>query len=270
MMKNYRLYGNAPYTAAVIHGGPGALGSVAAIARRLTHMGFGVIEPLQTRNSISQLVDELHETLSENGGEQTTLIGHSWGAWLTWLYAAAYPSNVKKLILVGSGPFEAAFVPSIDATRKSRLSVEQAAEMDAIFAALNNPDTLEKDTWIKRFSLLPNTDDFAPVIIETDIEDSIENDGTAIGNILPEAAHMRATGELLDLSKHILCPVIAVHGDYDPHPAEGVQLPLSKKLNNFRFYLLSHCGHSPWKERYAMDEFYEIIANELLEKAYKD
>lgn len=44
---NVRLYGGKPYKAAVVHGGPGALGTVAAIARVLSK-DLGVIEPLQT------------------------------------------------------------------------------------------------------------------------------------------------------------------------------------------------------------------------------
>ena len=180
-MKNYRLFGNAPYTVAVIHGGPGALGTMAAVARRLAGMGFGVIEPLQTRNSVAALVDELHETLLDM--EPISLIGHSWGAWLAWIYAAAYPEQVSKLLLVGSGPFEASYASHIDATRKSRLSAEQAVEMDEIFEALNNPDTQDKDKWMKRFIMLPNTDAYAPVVIETDTEDYIETDGMAYGNV---------------------------------------------------------------------------------------
>jgi len=260
---NYRLYGSAPYSAAVIHGVPGALGSMAAVARGLASMGFGVIEPLQTRDSVVGLIDELSETLLENGIVRTALIGHSWGAWLAWLYTAAHPERVSKLFLVGSGPFEASYASSIDFTRKSRLSAEQAVEIDAILTALNNPDTLDKDTWLKRYTLLLDVDNFAPVTVETDADFDIESSGATYRNIFPEAARMRASGELLALSEHIHCPVIAIHGDYDPHPALGVQKPLTQRMNDFNFHLLPRCGHSPWKERYAMEIFYRIVAREL-------
>jgi len=265
--KNYRLYGNAPYKLAVIHGGPGAPGSVATIARRLVSMelGFGVIESLQTQNSVVELIEELHEIFEKNNIEKTVLLGHSWGAWLAWLYAAAYPEQVNKLILVGCGPFEPSYAPSIDQTRKSRLSAEQAAEMDAIFAALNDPGTPDEDAR-SRLAMLTNVDNYAPIVIPTDEEDCIETDGPALGNIFPETARMRASGELLVLSEHICCPVVAVHGDYDPHPAEGVRLPLSERLHNFHFYLLPRCGHSPWKEQYAMKAFYKIVAKELIQE----
>ena len=46
-MRNFRLYGNKPYKIAVIHGGPGAPGEMAPVARELSS-DYGVIEPLQT------------------------------------------------------------------------------------------------------------------------------------------------------------------------------------------------------------------------------
>ena len=262
-MKNFRLHGNPPYTAAIIHGGPGALGSVAAIARRLAAMGFGVIEPLQTRDTVAGLIDELHETIMQNAQIPTVLIGHSWGAWLAWLYTAAHPAQVKKLILVGSGPFEASYTPAIETARKARLSPEQAAEWDAIFAALANPQATDHDSWLKRLGNLPDTDDYEPITIETDAEDCKQFDSAAYQNIWPEAARLRASGGLLAMAKKIRCPVTAIHGDYDPHPAQGVRLPLASRLDDFRFYLLPRCGHSPWKERFAMEEFYRIIAGEM-------
>jgi len=81
--------------------------------------------------------------------------------------------------------------------------------------------------------------------------------------VWPDAAELRRSGELLRLGKHIKCPVVAIHGDYDPHPAEGVQKLLSAILQIFRFILLKDCGHRPWIEREAKDEFYGILKKEL-------
>lgn len=120
-MKNIRLYGNKPYKAAVVHGGPGALGTVAAIAHELSK-DFGVIEPLQTGDSISELLNELDEVIAAHCDRPITLIGHSWGAWLVFIYAAKYPQRVKKVILVGSGPFEVQYVSDIANSRMKHLS----------------------------------------------------------------------------------------------------------------------------------------------------
>ena len=50
-MKNLRKYGNAPFNVAVIHGGPGASGEMAPVARKLSS-NWGVLEPLQTEASL--------------------------------------------------------------------------------------------------------------------------------------------------------------------------------------------------------------------------
>jgi pimeloyl-ACP methyl ester carboxylesterase len=77
-----------------------------------------------------------------------------------------------------------------------------------------------------------------------------------------DAEKLRHSGELLRFGKNIQCPVVAIHGTYDPHPAAGVQKPLSRVLKDFRFVLLQNCGHTPWIERQARDDFYRTLERE--------
>ena len=73
---------------------------------------------------------------------------------------------------------------------------------------------------------------------------------------------MRKSGQLLEEGRKIICPVVAIHGDYDPHPATGVKEPLEKVIKDFRFILLKNCGHHPWYEKEARDNFYQILQQE--------
>ena len=57
--------------------------------------------------------------------------------------------------------------------------------------------------------------------------------------------------------------MVAIHGDTDPHPADGVQIPLEAVLKDFQFILLKNCGHKPWIERRAREEFFRILDKEL-------
>jgi pimeloyl-ACP methyl ester carboxylesterase len=43
----------------------------------------------------------------------------------------------------------------------------------------------------------------------------------------------------------------------------GVQEPLSRVLKNFRFILLENCGHHPWLERQAKQNFYDTLRTEI-------
>jgi len=74
---------------------------------------------------------------------------------------------------------------------------------------------------------------------------------------------MRSSGKLLELGRNIQCPVVAIHGDYDPHPVEGVSVPLSRVLKDFRFILLDKCGHYPWLEQNVRDNFFKILKSEV-------
>ena len=80
--------------------------------------------------------------------------------------------------------------------------------------------------------------------------------------VWPAAAELRRSGGLLQLGARIECPVVAIHGSYDPHPAAGVEEPLAGALSDFRFVLLEECGHKPWFERLARHAFYRILRDE--------
>jgi pimeloyl-ACP methyl ester carboxylesterase len=260
-MKNLRTYGQPPLTIAVIHGGPGAAGEMAPVARELAPHG-GILEPLQTATSLTGQVEELKMVLETHGDLPVTLIGYSWGAWLSFIMAAHYPTLVKKLILVSSGPFEEKYVAQLQENRFNRLTAAEKTEFETVLQALTEPATADKDALLARLgALAAKTDMYDP--LAADKSDLVGLQGDLYQSVWQEAAEMRRNGQLLALSQHLTCPVVALHGDYDPHPAEGVQLPLSTMLKNFRFVLLKNCGHTPWLERQAKGNFYRILKKEL-------
>jgi len=124
---NIRKYGQAPFRVALIHGGPGAPGEMKPVAEELSK-DFGILEPLQTADSIDGQVEELKSVLKQKGELPIILVGYSWGAWLAYILTARYPELVSKLILVGSGPFEASYTKNMMETRMNRLSEEEKAE----------------------------------------------------------------------------------------------------------------------------------------------
>ena len=71
---NLRTYGAAPFQVAVIHGGPGAPGGMAPVARELS-ANRGVLEPLQTATSLEGQVQELKTVLKDHSDLPVTLIG---------------------------------------------------------------------------------------------------------------------------------------------------------------------------------------------------
>jgi pimeloyl-ACP methyl ester carboxylesterase len=264
-MENFRKYGSSPFRVVVIHGGPAAAGSVAPIARKLGEMR-GVLEPIQTAKTLDGQVEELRLVVQQNAMTPLVLIGHSWGAWLSSIVAANYPILVRKLILVGSGPFAEKYVELIAENRFRRLSQEEKEEFLYLVDALNGAEAPDSNVSLSRLGeLVHKADSYDPIDIPNDATDLdlVENPGEIYEGVWPEAARLRRTGELLRLAATITCPVVAIHGDCDPHPPEGIQEPLAARLKDFRMIILERCGHEPWRERYAMDKFYDILEHEL-------
>jgi pimeloyl-ACP methyl ester carboxylesterase len=258
-MRNLRKYGNPPFAVAAVHGGPGATGEMAAVARELSS-NIGVLEPLQTATTIYGQIEELRAILEIHGSPPLTLIGFSWGAWLSVILTASYPKYVNKLILISSGPFEEKYAANIMKTRLQRLQKGERKEMEALYKALCS-STFPNSNSLARFGqLVSKIDSYDPLPNESH---SPPVDPEIYRRVWDEASKLRSGGQLLELAGQIECPVMAIHGDYDPHPAEGVRDPLSRAIRDFRFVLLGKCGHYPWRERNTRDAFYRLLRVEI-------
>lgn len=259
-MEKVRFYGSSPYSAAVVHGGPGAPGEMAPVARELS-LSRGVLEPLQSEDSLEGQVVELAEVLREYGENPLVLIGHSWGAMLSFITAARYPDLVKKLILVGSSVYREEYAAGIMPERMSRLGEEDRKELISLMERFDTPEVEKPDSMMARFGeLTMKADSFDLMTHESE---GLEFDADINLKVSGQAGELRRSGGLISLGRNITCPVVAIHGDYDPHPAEGIRKPLSGLLDEFRFISLEKCGHYPWYERHARDSFYRLLHAEL-------
>jgi pimeloyl-ACP methyl ester carboxylesterase len=259
-MRPVRKWGPGPYPVAVIHGGPGAPGEMAHVARELSAVK-NVLEPFQTEMSLEGQVQELRAVLSEHGQVPVTLIGFSWGAFLSWMVAARYPALVKKLILVSSAPFEEHYATSITKTRLDRLKPKERTEAQSLLLQMEDPQTPDKDALLKRLgSLLAVADAFDPISME---DEAFHGQYNIFKGVWDEAVEKRRSMALLRMAHSITCPVVAIHGDYDPHPSQGVSVPLTRELPDFKFFLLTKCGHRPWIERNAAEDFINILVKEI-------
>ena len=169
------------------------------------------------------------------------------------------------MLLIGSGPYEEKYASRIRETRLKRLSEQDRMQLKSVSEILNNPAAEDKNKLFAQFGALSiKADAYDPIIHESKESEIIDWKVEIFQNVWKDAKQLRKSGKLLELGKYIKCSVVAIHGDYDPHPAEGVQKPLSTILKDFRFVLLKNCGHMPWIEREAKNKFYRILKEELL------
>jgi pimeloyl-ACP methyl ester carboxylesterase len=258
-MRELRKHGKQPFLVAVIHGGPGAPGDMYSVARRLSKTS-GVLEPLQTKSSISKLVNQLKKVIEKNVDKPLTLIGHSWGSWLSILFAAQYPSKVRKLILVGCAPLEQKYAKNIMENRLNRLSNSEKNRFSSLIETLQNKDKQKNIAVLLEF--FKKTDSYEPIRVKENRSFSLK-----LHNLIwNEAENLRKTGQLLDYVDKITCPITIVHGKYDPHPLKGVIKPLEDRGRDVNLIVLEKCGHTPWTEKYAKKVFYTAIKREILPK----
>lgn len=257
-MKTIRKYGQKPHQIGLLHGGPGASGELKPVAENLS-AEFGILEFLQTETSVNGQIEELYNQLTLSADTPLTLIGYSWGAWLGILFAARYPDLVRKLILIGSGAFEEKYNKNLMNIRLDRLNQHDRKEAKRLISIIGSANS-DNET-LRNFGRLMSIADSFDYIPGNN--DSIDIDMQVYQSVWAEASELRKTEGLINCADKIECPVVAFHGDYDPHPLEGVEKPLSARLNKFKMVRIEKCGHIPWKERQAKDNFFHALREEL-------
>lgn len=255
-----RRYGKAPFRIVLVHGGPGDLGSMAPVARELART-VGVVEPWQTARTVAGQVEELSCQIDARATTPVTLIGHSWGAWLTLLFGARFPEKTRRLILVGSGPLSARYAAEIRRRRKARLSPAQGKEFEDLLRRLVAGSSRAAPAIFHRLGELEDAADSYELVPGR--PRGGRADVTALRSVWPEAEEMRRSGRLLREIQRVKAPITVVHGSFDPHPVEGVVNPLRKVGLPVRCILLESCGHAPWRERYARERFFDVLRAEV-------
>jgi pimeloyl-ACP methyl ester carboxylesterase len=220
----------------VLHGGPGAPGSAGGLARALA-ADFRVFEPFQRGCDAEPLtvvrhVADLGAYLSGVGGNAPPpLVGHSWGAMLALALAAAHPERAGPLVLVGCGTFDPAARARLVAIRAERAGSGDPDSYDPS----STPDEPEEGEFVER-------------------------------------AHLETWGDMLRLQAEgvypaafarVRSPVLMLHGGHDPHPGPMIRDGLRVFVPHLEYREFERCGHYPWRERHAREEFLAVLAEWL-------
>ncbi|WP_106828786.1 alpha/beta hydrolase [Parabacteroides pacaensis] len=245
-------YGKPSYSTVLVHGGPGAMGSLKPMAQRISSF-CGVLEPLQSQYTIDGLIKELHDQIYSNTDQPVALIGHSWGAWLSLFFTVRYPELVKQLIVIGCAPFQEKYVPAITENRLHNLSPKEGKLFQDLLRQLSSHPT---DASIKELERLIEKSDNHHIEVHSNL---IKPDAKMFDYIWKEAVELRQHNFFERIFTQHSFPLFIIHGDKDPHPVKGVIEPLEIWGVPYRLYQLSHCGHSPFLEIEAKEEFYYLI-----------
>lgn len=256
-----RKYGNRGPNLVVLHGGPGAPGSAAGLARALAD-DFSVLEPLQRRSGTVPLTVSRHvEDLAAIAPARSAIVGHSWGAMLGLSFAACFPDRVSCLALVGCGTYSeecrAQFRRQLDAlmddAMRSRLEgLKSRAAMEV------DPD-IRNALVRQRANLTMSIESYELIDGVDDASDALSYDGAANKETWNDALRLQRDGIEPQRFSRISCPVLMLHGHIDPHPGGGTRDLLRQFIPHLQYVEFEKCGHEPWKERHARDPFLKAL-----------
>ncbi|MGI9272779.1 MAG: alpha/beta fold hydrolase [Woeseiaceae bacterium] len=256
-----RRYGQSGPQVLVLHGGPAAYGDAAQLAEGMSP-SFRAIEPWQRRSggeplSVACHVADTHKLVVEiDSDTPLAIVGHSWGAMLALCYAAEYPEHVGRIVLVGCGTFDQASRERRREILEERMNEDLRTELHR-----NESDTVDPvERFIRKFKLTRHLSDFDLIESYADGEEWEPFD---------LQAHSETWGDMMRLEKEnnypqafavIRSPVLLVQGDYDPHPGQMIRDNLIRFIAHMEYRELECCGHYPWKEKAAREEFFSVIS----------
>jgi len=254
-MLRVREYGQSGSHIIVLHGGPGAAGHMAPIARGLAGF-YHVVEPFQRgsgdgRLSVARHVADLHEIVNNYAPRShPALIGASWGAMLALAYAAAHPVSSGPLILVGCGTFDLGARAALQQTIAERMT-------DDIRARLKRTEELDSDERLKSGAeaMLPV---YACDLLASPHEDDYV-DARAHHETWDDMLRLQAEGIYPAAFAAIKVPVLMIHGTYDPLPGRLIFEGLRPYLPQLEYRELERCGHYPWLERATAELFFSLV-----------
>ena len=286
-----------------LHGGPGGavvnFKPITGVISELSKSGYDVYFYDQVggglsgrlknirKYQLSRHVSDLDQIRKKTGADKMILIGESHGGVLAAHYAAAYPENVKKLVLISPGELlSQEWDDESSGNIKDRASLETLRKFDELlriprilFAVLlleANPDAAhnffseaEADTLITRF-MSPLLGGMAcdPELFPEDHNILFGFWATMIPDELPEPEDEAVKDKL----KSLTLPVLILKAECDYLKWE-VTYQYKSLLMNSTFLFLEGAGHMPFLEKpgLVLDSIRAFLLDEPLSlPAYTD
>ncbi len=213
-------------------------GRVAALERDrrvllVDPLGFGQSPKPQTQYTVERHMAALHRTLSSYA--PFTLIGHSMGAILSVAYAARYPEQVERLILIGL-PYFGGREQTYEHFRNGP-APNRWFFTNVTLAAIACMATRRLFGW-----LLPYLRRDIPREVA---EDLVKHTWRSFTSSLWEVVYNYDLREAVDQLDPRL-PVFCLHGEQDQTaPLVGLQ-QLAEERPNWRIQVLPGLDHHPW------------------------
>lgn len=194
----------------------------------MTARGHGESDRPAAGYEISNMAADVRALLDALDVERAVIVGHSMGAAIALLFAAAYPERVAGLVLVG------AF-----ASFQDNPGVAELAQTVASFEEAVDPEFVQAFQESTFEEMIPQR--FLDVVIDESLRCPAFV-WRAVLEALPNAA-------IIDAALRVQAPALLIHGEKDAFVPISDQLILRDTLPSARIFVMDGVGHTPHWER---------------------
>ena len=250
--------GNGDTAVVLCHGGPGLSDNLAPVASMIEDIA--VVHRYDQRGggrstgdgqfTVSQFVEDL-ESLRVHWGHASWIVGgHSWGGWLSLMYALEHPARVSAIITIGMPPPPSeGWKASYQHARDSRLTTDEREFFEDIRRRRRTGAPIAEDEE-QRWVRLNWRTDFADSSAVPDFSREplfgFPANYEVNRALVADMETFAATHDLLAELTSIEVAALIVHGNGDPRPAP---ISAAGALPNARLVRIAGAGHLPWLEQ---------------------
>lgn len=218
--------------------------------------GSGQTELGDSPVTFAQAVTDLDGLRAGLGIGRFSVLGHSLGGHVAYLYASRYPERVEALLLVDVGP---PFAGDQASELGSAMTSSRTPEDDARLQEIEGSDTFARREPRAVEDFILNV--YAPFFRDRGSIETVDLGFTAItaANVLEYEEQMVASLAHEDPPARlamIRCPTLVVHGELDPIPVAFGRY-LADSIPGAEFALLPGASHFPFVED--LDQFERTV-----------
>jgi proline iminopeptidase len=243
--------------AVLCHGGPGLSDNLMPLAKMIDDLAVvhrydqrgGGRSSAEEPYSVDRFTDDLDALRRIWGYDDWVVGGHSWGGWLSLLYASKHPGRVRAVVAIDMPPFDRSWRAGYRSRRQQRMSpVDRKlfARVESLHQDGKAVDPREEEQW--RHALWRSdfaNPEAAPNFIDAPLYLFPANhdvNRALVADLDERAAH----DDVLKQFQSLTMPVFFMHGQQDlrPPPHDVVQALPTSELS-----IIPGAGHLPWLER---------------------
>ncbi|MCF2496745.1 alpha/beta fold hydrolase [Dyadobacter chenhuakuii] len=199
---------------------------------------------------VSRYVDDLELLRKHLHLEKVVLAGHSWGVMLALAYAAKYPLNVDRLILIGSGGITPNFFKYFNSNITMRLRDEDLAESKVANSLALKMRAIWPGYFFHRESALATR-----ALVDT----NLANHSAGMINSLTLRNYNKTEKSRVESLRKFKGPVYLIQGRQDP-VGESTVYETKSIIPQTQISFIEKCGHLPWLEDgVAATQFYDLV-----------